>query len=281
MASKPDTWEHVLRENVVHGSTREAEVIYRRSPSWGISRPIGDADFEIAPSRPSHRRTSRDWGLLGQAFREFLDPVNEVDTFTEELPVYGPVVRIVSTSAISPAEPPDMLAPQMVKVVMVGGEAVVTSEGHEDLPLSPPSEIEVLISALRVYGREEAASRIQVFLTTIDEDPDEPPIVRESLLSMVQFLIQEAQLLPPIVSSDPYGLMELEWHLLDNGDPNTLWGRGNGVVSLKFLKSGSVQYVALSGPKRKGQDRLTRRGNSSKCGMLSELGEFAERITAT
>ena len=56
----------------------------------------------------------------------------------------------------------------------------------------------------------------------------------------------------PFVSSDLDGLKEMEWHLSqDNGDPNTPWGRGNGVVSLNFLKSGSIQYVDLIGSQKK------------------------------
>ena len=145
----------------------------------------------------------------------------------------------------------------------------------------PPSETDTLISVLEIYGCKSAASRIQEFLAIREEDPDEPPIIRESLLSLVQFLIQEPRLLPPVISSDPSGLMETEWHLLDNGDPNTLWGRGNGVVSLKFLKSGNIEYVALSGPKRKGQDRLRRFGEANKCEVLADLDEFAQRITAS
>ena len=142
-------------------------------------------------------------------------------------------------------------------------------------------EVEVLLSTLRVYGCEVVASSIQEFLSIIEEDPDEPPITRESLLSLVQFLIQEPQLEPPIISSDPNGLMEIEWHLLDNGDPSTPWGRGNGVISLKFLESGNIQYVALSGPRRKGHDRLRLHGESTKCEMLAKLGEFAGKITTS
>ena len=168
--------------------------------------------------------------------------------------------------------------------------AIVASESHDrgvDLkqvyaPAPPsPSETDVLMSTLEIYGCKPASTRIQRFLTLREEDPDEPPIIRESLLSLVLFLIQEPQLSTPIISSDPFGLMELEWHLSDSGDPDSVWGRGNGVVSLKFLKSGNIQYVALAGPKRRGQDRLQRLGEANRCEVLTDLGEFTQRITAS
>ena len=274
MPSKMDTWEDVLRKKVVHSPAREAEAVSRKTQAWNTLLPEDEDRFELTP----RHRTS--WSRLfsGRASSELSESVDEASP--EDLSAYEPVGRIVSSRAIAPTEPPEVLSPQMVNVVRVGGEPVVTSTRPKDPLPSLPSEINVLISALRVYGHQAAAARIQEFLAIREEDPDEPPIIRESFLSLVQFLIQEPQLLPPIVSSDPNGLMEIEWRLLDNGDPNTPWGRGNGVVSLKFLKSCNIQYVALSGPKRKGQDRMRLHGEATKCEMLAELGEFAQKITA-
>ena len=73
--------------------------------------------------------------------------------------------------------------------------------------------------------------------------------------------------------------MELEWHLKDNGDPNSVWGRGNGVVSMKFLGSGKIQYVALSGPYRPGIERAEKQDESTKEEIMDSLGMFAHRIT--
>ena len=136
-----------------------------------------------------------------------------------------------------------------------------------------------LINYLRRLGRIDVANRIQKFIDILDEDPEEPPIVLESLRSLVIFIAQQPNLVPPIVGSDPQGLMELEWHLKDTGDPNSIWGRGNGVVSLKFLESGNIQFVALSGPFREGFKREESQGASRKEEVMESLGAFAPRIT--
>ena len=282
MASNMETWQTIFRGNVYdHKVELEAQAVYHLDTLWDDWAGIDDLRREMPLGRQARRRLMNSVSF-GRASRESLGSVGGVDTSTEDLPADKPIVHIFRSHSFGATEPPVELSPIGVEIVR-GAQGLVATPvaGVEDVSPSSSSEIDVLISALGIYDCETVATRIQEFLTIREEEPDEPPIVRESLLSLVQFLIQEPQLLPPIVSSDPYGLMELEWHLMDNGDPNTPWGRGNGVVSLKFLKSGSIQYVALSGPKRKGHDRLRRHGSSSKCEMLFELGEFAQRITAT
>ena len=138
---------------------------------------------------------------------------------------------------------------------------------------------EMLLDLLRSRSQATVADRIKEFFNLRAQDPDEPPIVMESLRSLVGFVLQTRDLATPIIGSDPEGLMELEWHLRDNGNPDSYWGRGNGVVSLKFLKSGLIQYVALSGPHREGSERLEAQGVSTKAAMMTSLGEFALRIT--
>ena len=273
MASKVDTWTDAFMGQVyARNAPREAGVD-RQIPEWGI-RLTDDDQLDSILGRPSRSRTSRSGLFSGRVSRELPDFVGEVRTVPSYLPEHGSVVFSISLT-----EPPDLLPPLDVKSVWVAEEPVVTPARPKDPLPRLDSEIDVLMSALEIYGCAAAAAKIQEFLAIREEDPDEPPINRESLLSLVQFLIQEPQLLPPVVSSDLDGLMEIEWHLLDNGDPNTPWGRGNGVVSLKFLNSGNIQYVALSGPRRRGQDRLRVHGEATKCEMLAEVGEFAHKIT--
>ena len=142
------------------------------------------------------------------------------------------------------------------------------------------AESETALTAyLRGRGKSPVADRIDKFLGILAEEPDEAPIVFDSLRSLVSFVLMSPTLSPPVVGSDTEGLMELEWHLADNGNPDSFWGRGNGVVSLKFLTSGLVQYVALSGPHQKGMLRLQTQGVSTKDYLLRSLGEFTAKIT--
>ena len=151
---------------------------------------------------------------------------------------------------------------------------------HQESAVISVDERKVLLDRLAGMGRKDVADRIQQYLDIVDDEPDEPPVTMESLRSVISFIAQQPKLAPPIVGSDPHGLMELEWHLLDNGDPSSVWGRGNGVVSMKFLGSGKIQYVALSGPYRPGAERAERQGESTKEEIMVSLGVFAHRITA-
>ena len=74
--------------------------------------------------------------------------------------------------------------------------------------------------------------------------------------------------------------MEAEWHLRDNGNPDSMWGKGDGIVSLKFQESGLIQFVALSSPHREGEQRITKRDESTREFMMTSLGEFAPKIKA-
>ena len=151
---------------------------------------------------------------------------------------------------------------------------------HQESAVIAVDERKVLLDRLAVMGRKDVANRIQQYLDIVDDEPDEPPVAIESLRSVVSFIVQQPKLTPPIVGSDPQGLMELEWHLKDNGDPNSVWGRGNGVVSMKFLGSGKIQYVALSGPYRPDAEREETQGESTKEEIMDSVGVFAHRITA-
>jgi hypothetical protein len=137
-----------------------------------------------------------------------------------------------------------------------------------------------VLKVLRVFGHEHTAEHIQQYLEDRDLDLDEPPVVIESLRSLAAFIIQEQGLLSPSVGTDPQGLIEAEWHLRDNGNPDSMWGKGNGIVSMKFLESGIIQFVALSSPYGEGVQRITKRGESTREFMMSSLGEFTPRIRA-
>ena len=201
-------------------------------------------------------------------------------------------------TGIDPPPVPPTRQPSARAVVILPGitPSIDTAERKSwlegpEVPASPPlyspylgvtsglSRVAELLNCLRLHGQYLIADRIQQFLDVRNEDPEEPPIVTESLRSLVEFIVQEPRLRPPAISSNPEGLMELEWHLADNGDPGSIWGRGNGVVSMRFLHSGNIQYVALSGPYRKGQERLRILGEGTKREMIANLGSFAQRVT--
>lgn len=157
--------------------------------------------------------------------------------------------------------------------------AQMPTKAVDDASIFAAESETALTAYLRDRGKGPVADSIDKFWDILAEEPDEAPIVIDSLRSLVSFVLMTPTLRTPIVGSDPEGLMELEWHLPDNGNPDSFWGRGNGVVSLRFLASGLVQYVALSGPHQKGVLRLQTQGVSAKEYMLRSLGEFTSKIT--
>lgn len=147
------------------------------------------------------------------------------------------------------------------------------------IDLSNVGTEEEVIGCLRGKGQEAVAELIEEHLSALEQDPDEQPVVFESLRSLATFILMHPQLKPPMVGSAPNGLMELTWCLENHSNPDGYWGKGNCVVSLRFLASGLVHYVALSAPNRKDEERITKRGDAKREFVLRSLGEFVPRIT--
>ena len=147
------------------------------------------------------------------------------------------------------------------------------------IDLSNLDTTEEVIGRLREKGHEAVAEQIEEHLSALEQDPDEKPVVFESLRSLATFILMHSQLKPPMVGSAPNGLMELTWCLENHSNPDGYWGEGNCVVSLRFLASGLVHYVALSAPNRTDEERISKRGDAKREFVLRSLGEFVPRIT--
>jgi hypothetical protein len=132
-----------------------------------------------------------------------------------------------------------------------------------------------LVAYLESTGQEDLARQLQAHLDILAKDPEGPSASVESLRSLVTFLCMSPQLEPPLVISDPDGLMGLEWHIQEEKNG---WAHGKGIVSLIFGRSGFVRYVALSLPHREGQEHPRAQGESPKEYVLQSLGEFASQI---
>ena len=106
--------------------------------------------------------------------------------------------------------------------------------------------------ALRAHGHDEVAVRLAQLRELLAEDPDELDLVLESLRSFADFFIQEERLTVPEVGAGPEGFLEAEWRIPIRSEKtaspdNSYWGRGDGILAMKFLPSGLVQFAATSG----------------------------------
>ena len=244
------------------------------------------------------RRFAGEVFVIHRASAHHSIPLAKISGATEMSPIDMFPVGLGHEIGIDPPPAPPTRQPSLHTVVFLSGiiPSIDTTERKSWLegpvvPSSPTlhwsyfdlasglSSVDALLKYLRVHEKNLMADRIQQFLDVRNEDPEEPPIVTESLRSLVEFIIQEPMLRPPAISSDPEGLMELEWHLADDGNSDSIWGRGKGVVSMRFLQSGNIRYVALSGPYRRGLERLRILGEATKREMIARLGPFAQRVT--
>ena len=150
---------------------------------------------------------------------------------------------------------------------------------------------EEIVAAMRGYGLVAIADRLNHLRALIAEDPDEPGLVLESLRSFAGFFMHEDRLPVPEVGAGPAGFLEAEWRIPAKREAPVIapfvrwmrpderyWGQGDGILAMKFLPSGSIQYAAVSGPVGRGKERLRSSGVYSKNSIMPAIQAFTSRL---
>ncbi len=127
------------------------------------------------------------------------------------------------------------------------GEAEDASEAEFD------AEYQKVINDLRNGGRELLAQDVFQMLSDSQENPENVNITLLSLQSMARFLIRQKDFDDPIVGKDPYGIVQIEWHII-----------GNGLLVLAFLDDYLIHCVAQA-------------DTTSESEMLNESVRITER----
>ena len=169
------------------------------------------------------------------------------------------------------------------------------------------TEEKEIVDTLRSHGLNEVAARLAHLGALIADDPDEPDLVIESLQSFTDFFMQTDWLPLPEIGADPEGFVEAEWRIPANGESKAsatssaahlqkpemmaattvarevdsddrYWGRGDGILAMKFLSSGLVQFAATSGPAGQGKERLRTSGILPKNNIMPAVQAFASRL---
>ena len=140
-----------------------------------------------------------------------------------------------------------------------------------------------IVNALRSRGLNEVAARLVHLAELLADDPDEPDLVIESLRSFAEFFIQEDRLPIPEIGAGPEGFVEAEWRIPESGGRKAArderyWGGGDGVLAMKFLPTGLVQFAATSGPAGRGNERLKASGILPKNGVMPAVETFVSRL---
>ena len=77
-------------------------------------------------------------------------------------------------------------------------------------------EYQRVIDSLKDGGRELMASEVYEMLLA-NKEPDGDPIQLFSLRAMADFLVRHRNIADPVAGPSPIGIMQLEWHILDDG----------------------------------------------------------------
>ncbi len=143
-----------------------------------------------------------------------------------------------------------------------------------------------VLDALRSHGLDEVAVRLVQLRIRLDEDPDEPDIAIESLRSFADFFLQETHLPVPEIGAGPEGFVEAEWRITPSGNgranPNErYWGRGDGILAMKFLPTGLIRFAATSGPVGRGRERLRTSGILPRTSILPAVRTSVSRLVGS
>ena len=165
---------------------------------------------------------------------------------------------------------------------------------------------QAIMAVLRLHGRERIADRIHYLQELALEDPEEQPIVLDSLRHMASFLLEQGQLPDPEVGVSPSSMAQVEWTIPDfHGSTPPAPGERpalpyasavgaippaegssddrarDGLLVMEFLARGIIGFAALSEPYRLGVDRLTVNGELPPAQALQAVRPFTDRIERT
>lgn len=124
-----------------------------------------------------------------------------------------------------------------------------------------------VIAVLRLLGIPGIAERLRYLHdVSLDGDPDEPPMALDSLRELALFFVKGRPWNDPEIGISPDGLLQAEWRV------------GAGILAMKFLPGGFIQFAAVSRP---GGDHppLRVHGTLPKDQAMVALQAFAGRGT--
>lgn len=135
------------------------------------------------------------------------------------------------------------------------------------LAATQPGEV---VAALSLGGCRSAADRIKdLNEMTSDAAPDEANIVLASLRELALFLLSQHRLVDPEIGLSPDGLLLAEWA-----------SNERGVLAMKFLPDGIIQFAGVSAVGRAGP-RLRVHGGLPKDRALDAVRAFVPSVNSS
>ena len=109
------------------------------------------------------------------------------------------------------------------------------------------------------------ATRLDYLFEISQEDPDEPTMALASLRELALFFASEPQRDEPEIGLSPDGHLQAEWRVGDGG-----------ILAMKFLRDGLIQFAAISRPTG-GTQPFRVNGTLPKDGALDAVRAFIRR----
>ena len=128
-----------------------------------------------------------------------------------------------------------------------------------------------IIALLRLLGRARSAERL-TYLHSLETalEPDEAPMVLDSVKLLCRFLLNERQLTEPEIGLSPDGSLQAEWRL-----------KGNGILAMKFLAGATIRFTAISAPAMLGVQRRSINGTLPLADIMSAIKPFTSELLET
>ena len=153
-------------------------------------------------------------------------------------------------------------------------------------PIMEITEEKEIVDALKSQGLNEVVNRLVQLKEMIAGDPDEPDLAIDSLRSFAEFIMEETHLPIPEIGAGPEGFVEAEWRIPPGGErkaasDESYWGRGDGILAMKFLPTGLVRFAATSRPAGRGKERLRTSGILPRNSILPAVQTFVSRLAVS
>ncbi len=126
-----------------------------------------------------------------------------------------------------------------------------------------------IVSELEQSDLGIAADRLRYLREVTEDDHDEVPIQLASLRHLSRFLNAERHMATSRIGVGPDGLVQMDWRTSDRG-----------IVAMKFLPDGKIQFAGLAGPVRRGQVRKRIGGTLHKAEAMTALQPFLSGIAS-
>lgn len=160
-------------------------------------------------------------------------------------------------------------APQFATAWVAGSVDSSTDDSSTSLVkrIIAAKQHDEIIKVLPLLELHTIATRLDYLLACSQEDPDKPTMALASLRELALFFASEPERVEPEIGLSPDGHLQAEWRV----------GEG-GILAMKFLRDGLIQFAALSGPTG-GTQPFRVNGTLPKDGALEAVRTFTSRGT--